>query len=81
MDQSSVKNAVSAWGELKSEDELDEDLVPQELQPANEAAEVLADGGEDCIAGIALAVPEVIATHAMLGLEVADHGLDSRAPA
>ena len=55
-------------------------LVPQELQPANEAAEV-ADGGEDCIAGIALAVPEVIATHAMLGLEVADHGLDSRAPA
>ena len=62
-----MKNAISAWDELKSEDELDEDLVRQEFQPANEGAEVIADGDEDRIAGIALAVPEVIATHALLG--------------
>jgi hypothetical protein len=36
--------------------------------------EVVTDSGEDRIDGIALAVPEVIAAHSVLGPEVADAG-------
>ena len=38
--------------------------------------EVVADGGEHGVDGVAGAVSEVIASHAVLGLEVSDHGLD-----
>ncbi len=39
----------SARNELKWEDELGEDLVQQKLEPADEATEVVAGGGEDGI--------------------------------
>jgi len=55
-------------------------MSQQQAEPANEASEVIADGGKDGIGGIALAVPEVIPAHAMLGLEVADDRLDSGTP-
>ena len=61
--------------------EQDEDLGQQKLQPSDQAAEVVADGGEDGIGGVALAVPEVIAAHAMLGFEMADDRFDGGAPA
>lgn len=66
---------------MKSEDELDEDLVQQELQPADEATEVVAGGGEDGIGGIAVAMPEIVPAHPMFGFEMADDRLDGRAAA
>ncbi len=41
--------------------------------------EVVAGGGEDGVAAVAVATLEVIAAHAVLGLEVADHRLDGGA--
>ena len=46
-----------AGARFKLEGELGEDLAQEKLQPLDEAAEVVADGGEDGIGGIALAVP------------------------
>jgi hypothetical protein len=63
------------------EAELSEDLAQQKAQPSEETPEVVAGGGEDGVSGIAGAVPEVIAAHSMFGLEMADDGLDRRAPA
>ena len=76
-----MKNRTSAWDELKSEAEQGEDLTQQELQPSEETPEVVAGGGKDGIGGIALAVPEVVPTHAMLGFEMTDDRLDGRAAA
>ena len=42
--------------------------------------EVIADGGEHGVDGIAGAVSEMIAAHAVLGLEMADHRFDGGAP-
>ena len=56
-------------------------MAQQRLQPAEEATEVVASGGEDGIGGIALAAPEVVPAHAMLGFEMADDRLDGRAAA
>jgi hypothetical protein len=50
-------------------------LAQQELQPAEETPEVVAGGGEDGVGGVALAVPEIVPAHSMLGFEVADHRL------
>jgi hypothetical protein len=38
--------------------------------------EVVADGGEHGVDGVAGAVSEMIAAHAVLGLEMSDHRLD-----
>ncbi|SDJ99275.1 hypothetical protein SAMN05216338_107820 [Bradyrhizobium sp. Rc2d] len=43
-------------------------------EPADEATEVVADGGEYGVAGVAFLEPEVAAPHAVLGLEMADDG-------
>src|SRR6476620_11218357 len=43
-----------------------------------EQAEVLADRGEDGVDAVADAAFEIVAVHAVLGLDVADDGLDSR---
>ena len=59
-----------------SEAEADEDLEQQTAKPADETAEVVGGSSEDSIDGVALPVPEVIATHPMFGFEVTDHGLD-----
>ena len=49
-------------------------------EPGQEASEVVAGSGEDGVDGITGAVGEVIAAHAMLGLQVSDDGLDRGAP-
>ena len=51
------------------------------MQPADEAAEVVADGSEAGVGCTALAMPEVIAAHSMLGFEMADGRLDGGTPA
>jgi len=50
--------------------------VQQKPQPGEDEAEVVADGGEDDVGGIALAALEMAATEVPIGLHVADHGLD-----
>jgi len=55
-------------------------LEQQNPEPADQAAEVVADGGEDGVIGVAAPEPEIVAAHAVLGLEVADDGLDGRSP-
>ena len=49
------------------------------LEPAQEQAEVIAGSREDGIDAVAVAALEVIAIHAVLGLDVADDGLDGGA--
>ena len=78
---SSVKNVVSGWDDLHPEGQLDEDSEQQELEPADEASEAVSDGGQDGVGGVAVAVPEIVAGHSMLGLEMADDRLDGGAPA
>ena len=50
--------------------------MQQEPQPPDQKAEVVADGGEHGGDGVAGAVSKMIAAHAVLGLEMADHWLD-----
>lgn len=57
------------------------DFDQQKAQLFDEAAEVVACGSKDCIGGLTLAVPRVIAAHSVLGLEMADHRLDGGTPA
>ena len=79
---SSVKNlGFSGRHELRPGSEAAKDLEQQELEPPYQTAEVVADGGQDGVAGVPLAVPEVVAAHAVLGFEMADHRLDGGAPA
>jgi hypothetical protein len=52
------------------------DHAQQEPQPPEQEAEVVTDGSKDDVDGIAGAVREVIASHAMLGFEMSDHGLE-----
>ena len=54
--------------------------MQQEPQPPDQEAEVVADGGEYGVDGVAGAVSEMIAAHAVLGLEMADDGLDGGPP-
>lgn len=50
--------------------------MQEKLRPVEQEAEVVAHGGEDSIDGIAFAVGEIVAIHAMLVLDVADDRLD-----
>jgi len=49
-------------------------------QPAQKEGEVVAVGGEYGIAAVAVALLEIIAAHAVLGLDMADDRLDRGAP-
>src|SRR6267142_5687816 len=51
------------------------------LEPAAEQAEVVAGGGEHGIDAVAVAAFEIIATHPMIVLEMADDRLDGGATA
>lgn len=65
-----------------SRDGLEEgsDNGAQELcEPSQEQAEVIAGCGEDGVDAVAEAPLEIVAVHAVLGLDVADDGLDGRA--
>src|SRR5216684_7273504 len=53
--------------------------VQKSLQPAQEEAEVVAGGGQDRIAAVAVAALEIIAAHAAFGLGVADDRFDGGA--
>jgi hypothetical protein len=57
-------------------DEGGQEEAPKGPQPSEDAAEVVADGGEDDVGGIAGAALEIAATEVAFGLQVADHGLD-----
>ena len=61
---------------MKHRKESDEDAAQQEPEPSDQAAEVVADGGEDGVGGVAPTVPEIVAAHAVLGFEMADDRLD-----
>ena len=37
-------------------------------EPADEAAEVVADGGEDGVGGVAVPEPEIVAAEVVVGL-------------
>ncbi|SIO37344.1 hypothetical protein SAMN05443247_04553 [Bradyrhizobium erythrophlei] len=61
---------------MKVRAENGQDLAQQNPEPADRAAEVVADGGEDGVIGVAAPEPEIVAAHAVLGFEMADDGLD-----
>ncbi|MDX6456907.1 MAG: hypothetical protein QOE55_604, partial [Acidobacteriaceae bacterium] len=46
---------------MKRRGESDEDLAQQKAEPADQAAEVVADSGEDGVGSIAPPVPEIVA--------------------
>ena len=48
-------------------------------EPPQEEVEVETGGGEDGVDAVAVLALEVVAVHAMVGLEVADHRLDGGA--
>lgn len=49
-------------------------MAQQKAELADEAAEVVASSGEDGVGSVPLGEPEIIAVHAVLGLELADTG-------
>ncbi|MCP1854751.1 hypothetical protein ACVI1L_004500 [Bradyrhizobium sp. USDA 4516] len=62
-------------------DEGGQDQAPKSPQPGEDAAEVVADGREDHIGGIAGAAFEVAAAEVTIGLQVSDDGFDGGAAA
>ena len=58
-----------------------QDLEQQKLDPLDEAAEVVAGGGENGVGCVTLTMPEVVAAHSVFGFEMADDRLDGGAPA
>ena len=77
-----MKNGVftPVWAELGCErGEGEQGSEQQKAEPADQAAEVVADGGEDGVDGVAACMGEVIAAHAVVVLEMADYRLDRRA--
>ena len=48
---------------------------------AKRPAEVVADGGENGVDGVAAGMGEVVSAHAVLVFGMADDGFDGRAPA
>src|SRR6266851_6786852 len=66
-----------AWLGLQRGGKEDPDQGAQKpREPAQEEAEVVAGGGQDRIAAIAVAALEGVAGHAVFGLGVADDRLD-----
>src|ERR1700752_2045150 len=68
-------------GDLLSRDSFGErpdDGTQECCEPSQEQAEVVAGRGEDGVDAVADAAFEIVAVHAVLGLDVADDGLDSR---
>jgi hypothetical protein len=64
---------------VSGEPEGDQDSEQQKPQPLDEAAEVVAGGGEHDIDGIAARVGEIVAAHAVVIFEMSDHRLDGGA--
>jgi hypothetical protein len=64
---------------LDVEDEHRDEGTPKRGEPAEEQGEVVAGGGEDGVDAVAFASFEIISVHAVLGLDMADDGLDGGA--
>src|SRR5262249_52714779 len=60
--------------------ERNQDSEQQKPQPCEEAAEVVARGGEHGVDGVAAGVGKVIAAHAVVFLEMADDGFNGGTP-
>src|SRR5688572_10928609 len=69
---------ISRWNGQSAGEECGQEQAQQRPEPSDEAAEVVAGGGEDGVGGVALAEPEIVAAHAVLGLEMADDRLYGR---
>src|SRR3546814_16385360 len=67
---------ICEWG---SEDRQEQG-TQECFQPADEEAEVVAGGGEAGVGVVAVAALEIVALHAVRGLDVADEGLAGGAP-
>ena len=52
--------------------ESTQDAQPQKAEPPDEEAEVVSGGGQDGVDCVADRMGEIVAAHAMLGLEMAD---------
>src|SRR5579872_22419 len=72
--------SFSAESKLRSANDCDQDSEQQKPQPPEQEAEVVSDGGEHGVDGIAAGMGEIIAAHAVILFEVPDDGLDGRAP-
>ena len=67
-------------GSLRRGEERPDEGAQKPFQPAQEEGEVVAGGGEHGIDAVALAPFEIIASHAVLGFDMADDRLDCGAP-
>jgi hypothetical protein len=61
-------------------DERVQDQAQESPQPGEDVAEVVADGGEEDVGGVAFTTLEPASTKMALVLHVSDHRLDSGAP-
>ena len=55
---------------------LSHGLAQELLEPSQEQAEVVCTGGENGVNAVAISALEIVATHPMVVLEMADYGLD-----
>ncbi|MGY4281753.1 hypothetical protein ACVWXO_000973 [Bradyrhizobium sp. LM2.7] len=62
-------------------DEGGQDQPPKSPEPREDAAEVVADGGEDDVGGVSCAAFELAAAEVTIGLQVSDDGFDGGAAA
>jgi hypothetical protein len=65
--------------DFTNSEKRDEDGVQNHPQPCEDEPQVIADGAEDGVGGIAGAAFEIAATEMAFGLHVTDHGLDGGA--
>jgi hypothetical protein len=55
---------------------MSQDEEPKSPEPGEDAAEIVADGGEDDVGGVAGAAFEIAAAEVAFRLQVSDDGLD-----
>src|SRR5450631_3880486 len=79
--ESSVKNRFSRWQRVWRSEEHGQEESQEYPEPADQAPEVVADGGEDSIVGVAVTTGEVVAVHSMFVLGMADDRFDGGAAA
>jgi len=58
-----------------------QDQAQKNPQPSEDESEVVADGGEDRVGGVACGSLEIAAAEMALGFHVSNHGLNGRAAA
>ena len=79
--QSSVKNgeerSLGVLARRRVDKQCPDQGVQKPLEPAQEQAEVVSGGGENGVNAVPISALEIIATHSMVVLEMADHGLNS----